>query len=101
MKLSITKEKIAELAEIAKIALSEEETESIFKDGNELLKQMDKMLSMELDNVEPTINVLDITTPLREDMVRPSLSADEALKNSSLRDKEFFKVPKVLDSVES
>lgn len=101
MKLSITKEKIAELAEIAKIALSEEETESIFKDGNELLKQMDKMLSMELDNVEPMINVLDITTPLREDVVRPSLSADEALKNSSLRDKEFFKVPKVLDSVES
>ncbi len=99
--MSITKEKIAELAEIAKIALSEEETESIFKDGNELLKQMDKMLSMELDNVEPMINVLDITTPLREDVVRPSLSADEALKNSSLRDKEFFKVPKVLDSVES
>ena len=99
--MSITKEKIAELAEIAKIALSEEETESIFKDGNELLKQMDKMLSMELDNVEPTIHVLDITTPLREDVVRPSLSADEALKNSSLRDKEFFKVPKVLDSVES
>ncbi len=38
------------------------------KDGNELLKQMDKMLSMELDNVEPTINVLEKLRRLSEKM---------------------------------
>jgi len=99
--LSITKEKIAQLADVAKIAVSKEEVDSIFKEGNELLKMIDNMLEIDLDGVEPTINVLNITTPLREDVIKPSLSSDDALKNSKLRDGEFFKVPKVLDSDEA
>ena len=47
--------------------------------------------------VEPLAHCLGIHNVFREDVVKGSLSNDEALDNAPRRDGEFFSVPKVLD----
>ena len=47
--------------------------------------------------MEPLAHCLGIHNVFREDVVKGSLSNDEALDNAPRRDGEFFSVPKVLD----
>ncbi|MDB5209677.1 MAG: gatC, partial [Sediminibacterium sp.] len=46
--------------------------------------------------VQPLLHIGDATNVLREDIVQGSVSREEALQNSPVTDKAFFKVPKVI-----
>jgi len=49
------------------------------------------------DGVEPTAHVLDLVNVLRDDTVRQTLRADEALANAPETAQHFFVVPIIVE----
>jgi aspartyl-tRNA(Asn)/glutamyl-tRNA(Gln) amidotransferase subunit C len=56
----------------------------------------DKLNELNLDGVEAMIHMSDEVNVLREDVVKGSISREDALKNAPEHDDKFFKVPKVI-----
>ena len=61
------------------------------------LDYMEKMNELDTNNVEPMAHCLPVSNVFREDRVRQSLGTEKTLANAPQRDKEFFKVPKILE----
>ena len=95
--MKISKNDVVKVAELARMEVTEQETE-IFTDqlGN-ILEYIEKLNELDTDNVEPTSHVLEISTPLREDKVVNWLSIEEVLQNAPESEDDFFVVPQVID----
>jgi aspartyl-tRNA(Asn)/glutamyl-tRNA(Gln) amidotransferase subunit C len=48
------------------------------------------------DDIPPTSHALPLTNVFREDVVRPGLTADEALSGAPEVEQQRFKVPRIL-----
>ena len=96
----ITEEQVRRVAELANLALTEEEIERMAKDLSGILEHVDKLNELDTSGIEPMAQVLfdaEDTASLREDRERAPLSNREALANAPLAGSGYFKVPKVIE----
>ena len=70
-------------------------TESLVKEG--LASINDKLNQVNTDDVQPTAQVGESGTPLREDQVSNQSAPEEMLANAPARAGNFFKVPKIIE----
>ena len=98
--MKITDEELRRVAELAALALRDDELERMAKDLDSILSHIDKLNELDTTGVEPRAQVLfesDETATLREDRERPSLSNSEALANAPVSGSGYFKVPRVIE----
>ena len=98
--MKITNEDVRRVAELAALALRDDEVERMAKDLDNILSHIDKLNELDTTGVEPMAQVLfeaEETATLREDRERPSLSNAEALANAPASGGGYYKVPKVID----
>jgi aspartyl-tRNA(Asn)/glutamyl-tRNA(Gln) amidotransferase subunit C len=98
--MKITDQKVRRVAELASLALRDDEVERMAKDLDSILSHIDKLNELDTTGVEPMAQVLfesDETETLREDRERPSLSNSEALANAPVSGTGYFKVPRVIE----
>jgi aspartyl-tRNA(Asn)/glutamyl-tRNA(Gln) amidotransferase subunit C len=98
--MKITEQEVRRVAELANLALTDEETVRMAQDMSGILTHIDKLNEIDTSAVEPMTQVLydaEETATLREDAERPSLSNAEALANAPLAGGGYFKVPKVIE----
>lgn len=96
--MSVTKEDVYYVANLARLQLSNEEAEALQKDMNKILGYMETLNELDTTNVEPLDHVTEITaTSFREDVAKEPLSHEDALKNAPDADSDYFRVPKVID----
>ena len=62
-----------------------------------ILKFIDRLQSIETDNVDPTSNSLDQSLVMRDDIASDENSAKEILENAPEKELDFFSVPKVIE----
>lgn len=96
----ITETEIRRVAELANLALTEEEVARMAKDLSEILQHVDKLNELDTAGVEPMAQVLfeaGETATLREDKERTCLSNHDALANAPVAGAGYFKVPKVIE----
>lgn len=93
----IKKDDIYKLAELAKLNIHEDELEVYEEKLNTAIESLEKIKEVNTDNVEITYNVNQMKNPLREDIVRESLSQNEVLKNTVEEQYGYFKILKVMD----
>jgi aspartyl/glutamyl-tRNA(Asn/Gln) amidotransferase C subunit len=91
--VAITREEVLHVAELARLALTEEEIERLGAQLGAILEAVGKVSELELEEVEPTSHPLDLVNVWADDEPRPSLPLDEALANASERESDAFKVP--------
>jgi aspartyl-tRNA(Asn)/glutamyl-tRNA(Gln) amidotransferase subunit C len=84
--MAVTKKDVEYIAELAKLKFKDEELEKFTEQLNEL----------DTTNVEPLSHPVEGSNVFREDVVKPSIDREEALKNAPDRSELFFKVPKVI-----
>ena len=65
-------------------------------DLEKMVAFVEKLQSIDTTGVEPLLHISDAANVLREDIVQGSITREEALLNSPVKDAEFFKVPKVI-----
>jgi aspartyl-tRNA(Asn)/glutamyl-tRNA(Gln) amidotransferase subunit C len=98
--MKITDEEVRRVAELAALALRNDEVERMAKDLDSILSHMDKLNELDTTGVEPMAQVLfdaEETATLREDRERPSLTNSEALANAPASGNGYFKVPRVIE----
>jgi aspartyl-tRNA(Asn)/glutamyl-tRNA(Gln) amidotransferase subunit C len=66
------------------------------EDLNTILEYMEQLNELDTSNVEPLSHVIEMTNVFREDVLRPGLTREEALRNAPAKTAKFFKVPKVI-----
>ena len=95
--MKISKDVVLHVAQLARLEFKEEELDKFTEQLGNIIEYVEELGKLDTSNVEPTFHVLDLSTPLREDVVSPWLSSDEALENAPHREDDFFAVPKFIE----
>ncbi len=90
---TITRDDVLHVANLARLALTEEEVERFGEQLNVILEAVSKVAELDLEGVEPTSHPLDLANVWADDEPQPSLSPDEVFANAPEREANFFKVP--------
>jgi aspartyl-tRNA(Asn)/glutamyl-tRNA(Gln) amidotransferase subunit C len=91
--MAISREQVLHVAELARLALSEDEVERLGEQLNAILEAVSKVSELDLADVEPTSHPLDLVNVWREDEPRPSLPLESALDNAPEVEDGHFRVP--------
>jgi aspartyl-tRNA(Asn)/glutamyl-tRNA(Gln) amidotransferase subunit C len=95
--MSVTKKDVNYVADLARLQLSKEETESLVSDMNQILDYMTTLEELDTSDVEPLEHVIDLEYRLRDDKAKEPLSHEDALKNAPDADTDYFRVPSVIE----
>ena len=95
--MKITREEVRRVAALARLELSPAEEELLTEQLDKILQYMEKLSELDTANVEPLAHVIDIVNAFREDRVANQPSPDRLLANGPAREKNFFKVPKIIE----
>jgi aspartyl-tRNA(Asn)/glutamyl-tRNA(Gln) amidotransferase subunit C len=68
----IDREQVLHVARLARLELSDEETERMAEELSGILAHVDRMAQLDLEGVAPTTHVVEVTGALRADRPRPS-----------------------------
>jgi aspartyl-tRNA(Asn)/glutamyl-tRNA(Gln) amidotransferase subunit C len=85
------------VARLARINLTESETEMFQKQLNDILRYVEKLRQADVSDVEPAAHALPIFNVFREDAPREWFTAEEALSNAPRKANGLFVVPKVVE----
>ena len=89
----IDRDRILHVARLARLRVSDEEVERLAPELSKILEHVETMNELDLDGVEPTSHVVDLTNVLREDVPRPSLLRETALGQAPDAADGGFRVP--------
>ncbi|MBU5593896.1 Asp-tRNA(Asn)/Glu-tRNA(Gln) amidotransferase subunit GatC [Amphibacillus sp. MSJ-3] len=93
----ISKEQVEQVADIARIAITEEEASVLSKQLSEMMKYADVLKDLDTSEVEPTVQVVDLKNVMRKDEPRQWTSQEEVLNNSLDHKEGQFSVPSILE----
>ena len=93
----LTIEEVAHIAELAKLQLSDSETEEFREQLSQVLDYVARISELDLTAVVATQNVLPMPSALRKDEVRRSLPREQLMLNAPEPDSGCFRVSAVLD----
>jgi aspartyl-tRNA(Asn)/glutamyl-tRNA(Gln) amidotransferase subunit C len=88
---------VAYVARLARLNLTDEETELFQKQLGDVLKYAEKLREVDVSNVEAAAHALPIFNVFREDAPRDWFTAQQALSNAPRQAKGLFIVPKVVE----
>ena len=95
--MSVDKSTVKKIAKLARIAVSEEETDTIASELNHILNWIEELNEVNTDGVAPLASVTGHTLPLRQDAVTDGDKVDQILANAPEQASGFFVVPKVVE----
>lgn len=95
--MSVTKKDVEYVADLARLSFSEQQKESLIQDLNSVLGYMEKLNSLNTDDVDIIVNPVYIENKFREDEIKPSMSEKEVIKNAPQKLEEYIVVPKVIE----
>ena len=98
--MRIDEQEVRRVAELANLALTEDEIVRMTQDLDGILEHMVKLNELDTASVEPMSQVLydaEETATLRADVERKPLSNAEALANAPVAGQGYFKVPRVIE----
>lgn len=96
--MSLDPAAIARLAELARLALPEDERTRVAAQLSNILAYVEQVQAVDVTDVPETSHPLSQPTAWREDAPRPSISRDAVLAQApgAARDAGLFRVPKVI-----
>ena len=89
----IDREQVLHVARLARLELSEEEIERMAGELSGILEHVDRIAALDLDSVEPTTHVVELSNVLRPDEPDPSLPREVALEPAPDPADGAFRVP--------
>lgn len=95
--MSITKKDVLKVADLARLALTENETELYTTQLTRILGYVEKLSELDTTGVEPTTYTVPLKAAFRDDAVREPLPREEALNNAPEQERGCFKVPKIIE----
>jgi aspartyl-tRNA(Asn)/glutamyl-tRNA(Gln) amidotransferase subunit C len=92
----ISRDEVAHLARLARLALTDDELDSYAGQLDAILGHVSQIQSVDVTGVEPTDNPLKDVNVSRPDVVQPCLTQEEALAAAPRAEDGRFAVPRIL-----
>ncbi|MBV7292931.1 Asp-tRNA(Asn)/Glu-tRNA(Gln) amidotransferase subunit GatC [Corynebacterium sp. CCM 8835] len=92
----ISREEVAHLGKLSRLALTDEELDAFVEQIDDIIANVSAVRSVDASDVEPMSHPHAIQTPMREDVVLPTLSAEQALDQAPAVEEQRFQVPHIL-----
>jgi len=93
----ITIEEVEHVANLARLVFNEEEKKKLTEQLGRILDYIEQLNELDTEDVEPTSHVIPMKNVVRPDVVRPSLTRDDALANAPSDVDGLFEVPKIVE----
>jgi aspartyl-tRNA(Asn)/glutamyl-tRNA(Gln) amidotransferase subunit C len=87
---------VEHIAHLARLGLTPAELSLLEGQLNHILDQYAKLAELDTEAIPPTAQTIELENILREDIVLPSFTVEEALANAPERDGDFIVVPAIL-----
>ncbi len=97
MKKEITAEEVKHIAELSRIALTEDECAAMREHLGKILGYFETLDGVDISGVSPTAHILDSVNVLRDDVPRESMSNEALLKNAPQSEDGAYIVPRVVE----
>ena len=95
--MPLSEKDIRDIAEYARIGLTDEEVTTMTVDLNSIIETLKPIQEYDLEGVEPTFHPIgDLSNVMREDVVGESFSREVALSNSDSTSNGCFEIPSIL-----
>ena len=97
----VTREEVEHIAHLARLQISEEETEEMANTLESILDFAKQNDTADTEGIEPTYHVLDLQNVLRDDEAIEGIPQELALKNAKETENGQFKVPAIMKEEEA
>lgn len=94
--MTIDKNTVYKVADLARIAINDNEVDTLTVEMNKILTFMEKLNELDTSDVKPLVYMQESANVWREDVVKQEITTTEGLKNAAKHNEEFFLVPKIL-----
>ncbi len=91
----ISTQEVKHVAKLARLELTEEETEKYSKQLGDILKYVEQMNEVDTTGVEPMPHAIPVYNVMREDIVKYEQTKEELMSNAPFEENGFFRVPKI------
>ncbi len=91
----ISEEEVRHVADLARLGLTDEEVKRMGGQLGAILDSIDQIGELDLTDVPPTANALNLTNVLRPDEPHQELSPDSALATAPDAVDDLFAVPRI------
>lgn len=95
--MSLTSGDVRRIAQLARIEITDAETEQTLRQLNDIFKLIEQLQSVDTTNVEPMAHPLGGGQRLREDVALEPEDREANMKNAPARDEGLFLVPRVVE----
>ena len=89
----IDREQVLHVARLARLSLSDDEVQRMSSELSGILEHVERISSLELDDVEPTSHVIELENVLRPDEPRSSWPREKVLEQAPDPADGSFRVP--------
>ena len=93
---AISRDDVAHLAKLARIEMSPAELDHMASELEQILGAVKRVQEVATADIAPTSHPLSMSNVFRDDVVKPSLTNDEALSGAPAQAEDRFKVPQIL-----
>lgn len=95
--MKINRELLDKMAHLARLEFDDKDAEKMMQDMTAIVSWVEKLNEVDTTGIEPLTTMSHEINALREDKAQTELTRDEVLKNAPLKNKDYFRVPKVLE----
>jgi aspartyl-tRNA(Asn)/glutamyl-tRNA(Gln) amidotransferase subunit C len=95
--MKIDKQTLDKIAHLSRLEINPNDEPKMMQDLSAIVTFVEKLNEVNTDGVEPLTTMSQEINALREDETGGHLSHEEVLKNAPAKDKDFFRVPKVIE----
>ena len=95
--MSINKDTIKKISKLARISVTNEETDRLEKDLNSILKFVEQLKELNTDKIAPIASVSDQRLTMYKDEIIKINEKEEILKNAPEKNSNYYIVPKVIE----
>ncbi|WP_214104622.1 Asp-tRNA(Asn)/Glu-tRNA(Gln) amidotransferase subunit GatC [Acrocarpospora catenulata] len=92
----ITREEVAHLARLSRLALADEELDHFAAQLDQIVGAVARVAEVATADIPPSSHALPLENVFRPDEVRPSLTPDQALSGAPAVEDDRFRVPRIL-----
>ena len=96
MTQTIDTKTVKHVAFLVRLGISEEEAHKFSRQFSSIIDYFNMLNEVDTTNVPPASDIANAENVLREDVVQPSMSREEFLKNAPKSERGYVKVPTVL-----
>jgi len=95
--MKIDKQTVHKVADLARIAIKDNEVDTLTIEMNKILTFMEKLNELDTTDVKPLVYMNEEVNVWREDNAKQEISVTDGLKNAAKHNESFFLVPKIIE----